>query len=676
YTTTACLLNYKFIPAYTPAVMVDANSSYNTSVLPAGLSYDLSNGNKIGAGSLNSVKSTLSAQSQDALNTLESDINVTNPNLIYFDFANTSTASHSIDNIVIKAKSYIRYSFYSKVKISNSSSNKFKVEVIDNPNQPNFKKTTLFSGIGTTTAKGDYGNWTKYDIYLANVTDADVSYAIKFTFGIDDGKIAQVNADLTKGYAFIADLRSYETQSQEEFEQYGDIYSSLTSSITLGKLNLLGNYSNFSDPEEDKETADSYNIAVDLSQQFEITKNPVTNLENTYNLDNISNDTVYGIINTKYIDNYTANVGDKTYLKDTLAGENNLQLLILNNTTNVNSYYETYKATASVNSIIKVAVKVAVTNNAKAYVQLLIKNDEGNYELATIKGNDNAWTENLFVETTTQDFTTLGQKFITLTMYVATGNRSFDYKLRIGNEGQGAVYIESLTSTTPTAEDFALDKQSLKDDFATISGLEFAEKEFTRLPATVTSLDDNGNKVESTRTFEPTVVFAGNNVYKFIDYTTIDIEDEIDETNIVEDEEEETTTTDPVYVTPKNIALEIITIILSIVLLGVLVTVLVRNVIKSRRNKIDTTKTYYSRDSREKALNAISEKKKRINVDDDESGEEYDYTLAEKVGEEDVTEEVIDLDTLTQAPIDDSEVPASDDAGSDDQDETPNGDGE
>jgi hypothetical protein len=253
-------------------------------------------------------------------------------------------------------------------------------------------------------------------------------------------------------------------------------------------------------------------------------------------------------------------------------------------------------------------------------------------------------------------------------MYVATGNRSYDYKLQVGNEGQGAVYIRSIASVTSTVEDFFTERDAVTEDFATISGLELVEKEYTRPDATVKSLDDNGNVVESTRTFEPYAVFTGNNLYKFIDYATIDVDNVIDETDIVEDDEEEdTTTTDPVYVTPRNIALEIISIILSLVLLGVLITVLVRNVIKSRRDKIDTTKTYYNRDSREKALNAISEKKKLINVDDDDSEEEYDYTLAEKVGEEDVTEEVIDLDTLTQAPIDESETPT---------DETPNGDGE
>jgi hypothetical protein len=225
-------LNYKFIPTYSPAVMVDANSSYNTNVLPAGLNnYSLSNGNKIGAGSLNSVKSTLSTQSQNGLTTIENDLDVTNPNLIYFDFVNASTASHTINNLVINKKSYIRYSFYTKIKITNSSPNKFKIEAIDNPGMQNEKKTSLFSGISTTTVpKGEYGDWIKYDIYLANVTDADVNYALKFTFGINDGQISQTNADLTKGYAFIADLKSYATQTEEEFEKYNEIYSALTSS--------------------------------------------------------------------------------------------------------------------------------------------------------------------------------------------------------------------------------------------------------------------------------------------------------------------------------------------------------------------------------------------------------------------------------------------------------------
>ncbi len=660
YTTNAYLINYSFIPNYDATQTSDANSSYNTSVLPSNFNYDLSNGNKIGAGSYNSVKSTLSTASQNALTSIEDDLGVTNPNLIYFDFANTSTASHTIDNLVIKSKSYIRYSFFSQVKITNNSSSKFKVEVIDNTNQNNIKKTAVFSSIGTTNiTNGNYGNWIKYDIYVANVTDADVNYALKFTFGIDEGKIAQINADLTKGYAFIADLKSFTTQTEEDFEKYDELYSSLATSNTIYKINLTGNYSAYEDETEEAPSADSYSILVDLSQQFEITKNPVTNIDDDYKLDGISQGTTYGIFNTKYIDNYptTINIGDRDYIKNTLASDSSLQLLMLNNTVDTDSYYETYKSTVEAGSVLKIGINLAVTGNSKAYVNFLIKNDNGLYDLASISGNEAAWAETLTLETTAQDFTTLGQKFLTLTMYVATGNRAFDYKLQIGNKGLGAVYVQRVSISNSDASAFVLDQETLKDDFASITGLEFTEKEYTRADATVKSLDENGNEVTSTRTFEPTTVYAGNNLYKFIDYTTTFVENEIDETNVSEtpDEEESTTPEDPVYVTPKNLALEIISIILSIVLLGVLVTVLVRNMIKRKKDKLDTTKTYYSRDSREKALNAISDKKKRINVEQDD--EEYDYTLAEKVGDEDeVTEEVIDLDTLTQAPIDDSEV--------------------
>ncbi len=658
YTTTSCVLNYNFIPIYSALDMNSVSGDYNYDVRPTGNIFDLSNGNKKGAGSVNSIKSTLSQTSQDALDNIDTELGVTNPNLIYFDFANPSTASQTIDNLEIKAKSYIRYTFYSKIKISNSSANKFKVEIIDTTNANNEKKTAVFSSLGTTTVKdGEYGSWEKYDIYVANVTDADVEYSLKFTFGIDEGKIAQ-NAELTEGYAFIADLKSYTTQNEEEFEKYDEIYSSLSSSSNLYKISLLGKYSNYEDEEDETETSDNYSISVDLSQQFEITKNPVTNIKNDYNLDKINEKTVYGVINTKYINNYTQNVGDKAYLKDTLASDESLQLLMLNNTDNVNSYLETYKSNLGENSVLKISVTVAVKGNAKAYVNLRVKNDNGGYDDATISGNDNAWTKNITVNATETNISTLGQKFINLTMYVATGNRGFDYKLQIGNEGLGAVYIKNISTVTSTLSDFISEREILTDDFATISGLEFGEEEYTRLPATVKSLDEDGNEVESTRTFEPTVVFSGNNLYKFIDYTTIDVESVIDETDQVEDEEEDTEEdpTNPSYVNEKSVALEIISILLSVVLLGVLITVLVRNIIKDRRKRIVKTKNYYSRDSRDKALNAISEKKKNINVDDDD--EEYDYTLAEKVGEDDdtVTEEIIDLETLTQAPIDDSQT--------------------
>ncbi len=663
YSKNSYVLNYNFIPNYSPATMANANSAYNQNVLSAGNNYDLSNGNKIGAGSLNDVKTTLSQASQNALTNIETELDKVNPNLIYFDFVNASTANHTIDNLVIAPKTYVRYSFYSKIKINNSSANKFKVEIIDNTNQNDVKKSSAFSAIGTTdVSDGEFGSWIKYDIYIANVTDQNVNYALRFTFGLDDGKIAQ-NAELTKGYAFIADLKSYTTANEEEFEEYDELYTALTTSSTLYKTSLLGNYSNYNEDEDESETADSYFINVDLSQQFEITKNPVTNINTEYKVDGISQDTVYGIINTKYVDNYTKNVGDKAYLKDTLAGEENLQLLMLNNlTANTNSYIETYKENLAEDSVLKIAIILAVTGDSKAYVNLLAKNDEGEYEVATISGNDNVWTEQITASTTSTTITKLGQKFVTLMLYVATGNRGFDYKLQVGNEGQGAVYIKSIAAVTSTVDNFFTERYAYTDDYADVEGLEFVEKEYTRLPATVTSLDENGKEVESIRTFEPYTVFAGNELCKFVDYATIDIENTIDETNVEteEEEEEETDETNPVYVTPRSVALEIISIIISVVLLGVLITVSIRNAVKNRRNKINRTKTYYSRDTRDKALNAISQKKQQINVDDDT--EEYDYSAAEQVSDEDnVTEEIIDLDTLTQAPIDDSETPTSED---------------
>lgn len=674
YTTTSYQLNYKFIPNYTALDMGSVISSYNENVKPTGSDYILSNGNKLGAGSVNSVKSTLSTLSKNALSDIEK-IGNANPNLIYFDFANPSTASQSIENLTINAKSYIRYTFYSKIKITNSSANKFKVEVIDTTSPNNEKKTAVFSSLDTTTVKdGDYGTWEKYDIYVANVTDANVTYSLKFTFGIDEGKIAQ-NAELTKGYAFIADLKSYTANketNEKEFENYEQIYSSLSNSSYLYKINLLGAYTNYEDEEEETETADSYSISVDLSQQFEIRNNPVTDIENNYKFNANNDKTVYGIINTKYLDNYTKNVGDVDYLKNTLASDESLQLLMLNNTENANSYYETYKSSVSTYSVLKIAVTVAVTGDAKAYVNLLVKDDDKlTYGVATISGDN--WSKNVTVNATQDNLATLGQKFITLTMYVATGNRGFDYKLQIGNEGVGAVYIKSIVTVNATESDYITQNELLKDDFDTIEDLKFSEEKYTRAPATVKYLDEDGNEAETTRTFEPAVAFSGNNLYKFINYSMIDAEEVIDEREEVEEEEEEEDPTNPTYVNEKDVTLEIVSIILSVVLLGVLVTVLVRNIVKNRRKKIVKTKNYYSRDSREKALNAISEKKKNINVDDDD--EEYDYSLAEKVGEEDdtVTEEIIDLETLEQGPIDDSQIEdTTDDSQTEEQsDDTP-----
>ena len=293
------------------------------------------------------------------------------------------------------------------------------------------------------------------------------------------------------------------------------------------------------------------------------------------------------------------------------------------------------------NSFRKISIKVKATGDAVANIYL-IDLDGNPVSLSPI--------DKTLKATVKADAPSINNKWVDVSFYVATGNQDKSFRLEIwnGDKGvgsKGAIYFESVISTTIEETAFNMDRSSLEEDFSEINGYAFEIKKHTRPNAIVKETVD-GEVKETTKTFNPQEIYAGNQLVKFASFATIDCDEVID--NTVEDDHDhdhdhETETEEDGYNVTTDAALQISSIVIALVLLAVMIVIVIRNNFKKKVRKQGKIKEFYGRDIREKALEKIASKKKEVQLADTE--EEYDYEEAELVDEEstdEVIEETID----------------------------------
>ncbi len=207
YTDTKVVYNFNIDATWD--MVQNGTGSFTTDILNNNIT-NIEQGNNVGISNFNDIASK-NLTYASVLDTVANDIpSFTNDNIIYFDFANYSTASFETANFVLASGEFVRYTFYANVEVKNMSSNSLNVKVIDKTKTDESKATSsAFTAITTENVKdGNYGKWQKYNIYISNPTDTNIEYSLKFIFGFDGAKISQVSSDLVKGYAFIAQLSS------------------------------------------------------------------------------------------------------------------------------------------------------------------------------------------------------------------------------------------------------------------------------------------------------------------------------------------------------------------------------------------------------------------------------------------------------------------------------------
>lgn len=594
-----------------------------------------------------------------------------NQNAVFFNF-NTSATGYSLTSkkvITVPKKSYLKLSFWMKAEVKSALySNALTVNVRDlgktgaNETGSNVVSTALVSNDSTKDYENDnYNGWKQYVLFVSNtVGEVDRDFELEFVFGTMDAidKDEDIRK-LTKGYAIVTDLEGYELSA--------DDYSIAdTSSYTYAKkVSLSADLPNGATEDDDEN--ESFSFTYSESEKAGMYANGTAESVNGYqfvkagsNAVGGENDNVYGynseevaggIINSKY------NAGFKV-IADLLQTDKTVQAMYLGAKADAVAYgFIGKSAILSANTTTYISVKVYATNGAIANFYLANPNALDRFNILSLNPVDRIDSEkekNLKKEYV-QTYTGTDGAWYTLAYLVTTGNEAVTYRpefwlgTRDNSASNGTVYFTDYTVTTVEKDQklFELANSGLKL-------VEGSEVKYTRIPTTIkynpvtdeTDSSSSGKKEvkEITEEYNAETIYCeysnAATLVKSYDYTTVDVEHEIDKTTTSSDDsssssssEDSSSAADP---SSFNWALQLTSIIIAAVLIVLLVVIMIKNIVEKKNSKKSKSVEFYSRDSREiagkKALAKKAEnEKKAAQADDDEDEEvgEYDYNNPE-----------------------------------------------
>ncbi len=623
------------------------DKGFNTSnILPA-YNYDLAQDNEIN-------KVVASTLTNETIKSAIDDIKDTGLNddasLIYFDFKRASTGYYSTDKIDIDANAHQYITFFAKTLVDNTSIKMAKVSLVNTTTGEETTDLSAFTSFTTTDVTDSaYGKWVKYSILVKNPTDTKTDYRIKFVFGDDETTLINDVYKLQKGYAIFAGL-NVETISE-------DNYNLVSTGTNVTKVSVYGKYSNYVDASPSTPNKDIYTHETDLYGNFEIVNKPTTYIQNFIVKGN-RNDVYAGLVNSKYNENYDFLTNSEKETFASLKEKNNAHaqlILFKNQTTAGTTQLLTTQKVITENTISKISIKLKVLGDTTAKIRLVegTPNADGTYSAIALDTGD--WKKELV---STADSSTLSvNNWTEICFYIATGNEAINYRVEISLEKAGTLFVHSIIDELGVIESIdALDDEieSLRNDFEYLN-LPLSEPlTHTRAPATVLSLDEDGKEVTTTRTFEPTEIYTSNNIYTLAKYTTLKVENEIDE-RVPEDDttEEDTPTDNDAYTVTTDLGLQISSLILALALIVVLIVVIIKNFKKKTSNRKAVVESYYDRNTRDEAMAKIAKKKAQIDVSSTEEESEYNYEEAEAV--EEVVEETVEADNVSEEVVIDTE---------------------
>lgn len=640
------------------------SGSVQFSTAKQGYDYTGANANKIGL-DINTAKSIIPSAFSEG-----DDFS----SLVYMNFVKHSSANFVTAPIAIGAGEYKYVTFFAKVNASNSNSDKLTVEVIDKNADALEQDKSLFASFETSALESErYHNWIKYQAFINNPTDKDTSFEIKFTFGLDK-EFVYAHA-LQTGYAIIADLSIADTDETT--------YNKSTASDRLVKKQVYGEYISYNNVTESETGGDVYGVTVDKTQTFTLKEKPATNVSG-YNFKADKSTAVYGIINSKYYNETTGVYGTNTEFSSKLVGLNDLkmtgnnyaQIIIMDNKEAGYSRFVTSAQTVTSQSINKITVKLRAYGNAVANVTLVSSSlNAETLEYDAMEFKVDQFSQKLGSKITSTSYVKDG--WTTLHYYVQAGNEDVSFRVMVSNgnsetASQGVVLFEGVTFNTIDVAKYQADKNALKLNFTEYAnGLSddlkaqynFVSKMDTRAPSTVKTSGENGEVIETKQYYNPTEVYLGNEYAKFVSYETINADDVIDNTTPETEDAPSEPEAEEGFTVSLDVTLQISSIIIAVVLMGVIITILIRNGLKKRAKRKAKTQSYYEevsgfdRNTRERTLKKIAEKKAKITLATDD--DEYDYELADKIDEsEEIEEEVEEVveDGETVAEIESEET--------------------
>lgn len=365
-----------------------------------------------------------------------------------------------------------------------------------------------------------------------------------------------------------------------------------------------------------------------------------------------------GLINTKYIDDYTdANLVEN--LGDAFNGTDNIQPIVIYNKNADHYGFIGSSKNVAASAYAKIAVKVRVTGDAKAYIYIVdtSKADKEVMEFAdftlngeTVKAEDHKLQKVI----SAAEMADATDGFITVNFYIANGAAAKNFRVEVWNGGrdgedatasQGYVFINAISITLSSAfsepsnaaSAFSKSGNPLyeigKDNLTLIS--------YTR-ELTETEISFNAEYPDKAVSYSPKYIWAESATDVYAVYNTVDpvVTDPYD--SIVDDEDEGsgcTANTDS-----STFWLSFSSILLASALIVAVIALVVKNLRRKRiANKSDARSHYKvsSRTTAQKTIKAEKEKqtaqKKAAEKVEAEPAEETVKEPAEEIPEAEET---------------------------------------
>lgn len=543
---------------------------------------------------------------------------------------------------------FVSFSIKNDLKIVGST--KITVDVYDKLGNKEQKQTEII------TIEEPTDNFTNFTLLIQNnfssTTDEREFYIVINVGPTDLNAITNVT-DVASGKVTVSDVSFFiddKPEEDEENKNYDFISKSVNKTIAL--------YAGYAqDSTEDEETTETYTLETKPSEIGAIVNGParlkdyfgvvadhsyVNNDSINYELDtrigNGENGSYAGLINTKYLTNYSlANIPVGNYT-------DNIQPLMIYNSTPDNYGFVGKSFTISSDSYSKISLKVRVVgDDAVAYIYLV---DVSSAEKSVLKfgsftsnassdvdnkGSANGSSE-LMLKINSSEMSRQNKEWIDVEFYIATGNSSKEIRIEVwngsrdGNEkSQGYVFANDINNETPSQFDgeswenafenkshplfnvvTALDQDNVKSLVSYKRPLTDVEKEFNE--------EYKGQKDYEDYIVEyyENYIWAETSTMIYAVYNTIDPV-EIDPYTLLPEEEEEVVEEEASGCAAKNdpstFWLSFSSIVLGVVLVLAIIALILKNYNRKHRNGPDNNKSHYNVSSRIRSQKEINKKK-------------------------------------------------------------------
>lgn len=544
--------------------------------------------------------------------------------------------------VTVAPRSYYYLSFLIKTELNKFGSEDVNIVTTDNPSYKNPRKTF--------TAVSDASEWKKVSVLVKNNFESgDRTFDLSLVIGPSDVAAVKYNSEFATGKVLVKDFEfktgsidkaDYVTADYEDGTDNPEykLYNSLFNSTATATVALYaGNAADYT--EESKDSA-SYSLKyadgnIGEIEQFPTAVNGYTGVVSEHEMvkengavtatngrtgkTGDGNGNYAGLINSKYLNEYKtlAGLGD---ISDKLGdyGDDNIQpILIYNAAADSYGFVGTTKNIAA-SAYAKVSVTLKAVDSAKAYVYLVDVstkaktvlqfedfNASNDTDKIGLEGNAFKGAEHQLMFTVDKN-TENTDGWVTVTFYVAAGANAKDFRLEIWNgsrdgeaKSQGYVFVKDVSISTSSA--FS-EPASWGSAFSTSGNPLFDVKsiylkELVGYKRTLTSTEEKFNKEypDKAVSYDPTYVWAKNDVMIYAIYNTLDAVENDPYANINNEDDKSgcAAKTDP-----SAFWMSFSSILLGVVLILAIVALIVKTARRKRIANRNDAKTQYKVKSR------------------------------------------------------------------------------